>query len=562
MRFLNRNFGLILVVLLSIFAIRSFLLLGFFPMHDDTQVARVFEMGKALKLGMFPVRWVDDLGYGYGYPIFNFYAPLAYYIGGFFVLIGFDALEASKIMMVLGILLAGVFMYIFAREFWGKIGGLVSALFYMYAPYHAVDIYVRGDVAEFWAYAFIPLTFFGFYKIYRENNLSYVLVGSLGFAGVILSHNLTAMMLTPFLLIAILLNCYIVPKGKKLLILYYSSLILFLGLAVSAFYWVPALAEMKYTNVLSQIGGGADFRDHFVCIQQLWNSSWGFGGSAKSCIDGMSLMIGKLHIFSVFSLISILIYLKLKSKYFNDIYHLSIFCITGFIISIFLMLGISKFLWEAIPVMAFFQYPWRFLILASFFSSFLAGAVVFLSSQFKVKPYLTAFLLVFFLLFFNIKLFVPQTIFPAAANDFTNEKALKWTTSKISDEYMPKNFDKPKGYKDIVKDRINVVKGNARISNITEDKGIRALVQSLNVTTLRINMAYFPFWKVYIDDKSTPVKKSNSGFLIDLPKGFHKIDIKYEQTPIEKTANMVSLVSIAIVIIGIIAFANKRLRYE
>src|SRR5258706_6997293 len=89
----------IIVLLLSFWAIRPLLNSGFFPMHDDTQVARVFEMKKSLNDGMFPVRWVADLGYGYGYPIFNFYAPFAYYLGGFLNLVGLNALAATKLMM-------------------------------------------------------------------------------------------------------------------------------------------------------------------------------------------------------------------------------------------------------------------------------------------------------------------------------------------------------------------------------------------------------------------------------------------------------------------------------
>src|SRR5260221_8138750 len=162
----------IVILLLSFWAIRPLFNSGFFPMHDDTQVQRVYEMGKSLSDGMFPVRWVADLGYGYGYPIFNFYAPLAYYFGGAINLIGIDSLISTKIMMVIGILFSGASMYLFAREFWGKKGGLISGLLYLYAPYHAVDIYVRGDVAEFWAYGFIPLAFLGVYKVFislREN---------------------------------------------------------------------------------------------------------------------------------------------------------------------------------------------------------------------------------------------------------------------------------------------------------------------------------------------------------------------------------------------------------
>src|SRR3989344_7279249 len=165
MKIIKNIFPILTVFILSFFSIKPLFVSGFFPMHDDTQVARVYEMGKSLSDGMFPVRWAADLGYGYGYPIFNFYAPLAYYFGGALNALGTDALLSTKIMMIVGIILSGVFMYLLTRELWGKIGGLVSSLFYIYAPYHAVDIYVRGDVAEFWAYAFIFLAFYAIFSV-------------------------------------------------------------------------------------------------------------------------------------------------------------------------------------------------------------------------------------------------------------------------------------------------------------------------------------------------------------------------------------------------------------
>src|SRR5476651_1879562 len=131
----------VLLFLLSFWAVKYLFNPGFFPIHDDTQVQRVFEMKKSLADGMFPVRWVSDLGYNYGYPIFNFYAPLAYYIGGSISLVGVDALTATKVIMAFGIIIAGLFMYLLAREFWGDIGGFVAGLLYLYAPYHAVDLY-------------------------------------------------------------------------------------------------------------------------------------------------------------------------------------------------------------------------------------------------------------------------------------------------------------------------------------------------------------------------------------------------------------------------------------
>ena len=109
---MKKNWGLLLVLLLSLWAIAPFFQPGFFPIHDNTQIIRVQQMSQALQEDQFPVRWVGDLGYGFGYPIFNFYAPLVYYLGAFFHLIGLNVLLATKVIFVLGIVFSGLFMYL------------------------------------------------------------------------------------------------------------------------------------------------------------------------------------------------------------------------------------------------------------------------------------------------------------------------------------------------------------------------------------------------------------------------------------------------------------------
>lgn len=86
-------------------------------MHDDTQIARVEVMKRALLQKQFPVRWVGDLGYGYGYPLFNFYGPLPYYVGGGLAVLGISSLVATKIMFALGILALGCSTYLLVSVF-------------------------------------------------------------------------------------------------------------------------------------------------------------------------------------------------------------------------------------------------------------------------------------------------------------------------------------------------------------------------------------------------------------------------------------------------------------
>lgn len=564
MNIIYKHFGLIIVLILSFWAINQLFIPGFFPIHDDTQVARVYEMGKSLRDGMFPVRWVSDLGYGYGYPLFNFYAPLAYYIGGSLLLLGFDALIATKIMMAVGILLAGIFMYFLAREFWGEIGGIVSGLFYVYAPYHAVDIYVRGDVAEFWAYAFIPLVFYGLWKTYMEQKWRHVVIGSIGYAGLILSHNLTAMMVTPFLIIVTLFYYFIAYRKKNVSTIYYLLSIICLGLLLSTFYWLPALLEMKYTNIMSQIGGGADFRDHFVCISQLWESDWRFGGSTLGCIDGLSFKTGKLHI--VLALLSFSLFFK-KTNVDNTRKLVLILFFAFTILSILIMVSFSKPIWEFVKPMEFIQYPWRFLILTSFFTSFLGGSIalitkIYLSENKHINTivYISAGALVFFLIYFNTKLFVPQTIFQAKSSDFTNELTLKWKTSKTSDEYMPKDFIKPKNETEIVKNKLTIESGMGKIESVEEKaQQIKANLIISKSATVLIHLANFPSWKVYSNEKDIFYFDSHRGFLVFLPIGEHKLTVKFQETLVEQIGNVISLAGISLLIVGIMYSTRRRI---
>lgn len=568
--FLRHGWGVFIVLILSFWAVQPLLINGFFPIHDDTQVARVFEMGKALNDGMFPVRWVSDLGYGYGYPLFNFYAPLAYYAGGFFTLLGFDTLLATKIMMGLGILFSGIFMYFLAREFWGEIGGIISGLFYVYVPYHALDIYVRGAVGEFWAYAFVPLMTLGFYKVFQKRTWKWGVVGSIGYSGVILSHNLTALMFSPFLItLMVILSYFSYHRDKNILTTYYLLLTAALGLAIAAFYWMPALFEMRFTNIFSQIGGGANFNDHFICINQLWSSSWGFGGSAPGCIlDGMSFQIGKLHVLVAFSTLLLFILPRLFKRiaHDNDTYYYSSniiipFSLTGFIVSVILTLDVSKTLWETIPLMAFLQYPWRFLLLVSFFSSLLAGSVIwFLEQEFEKSKYLntvvylSAGVLVFLLLFFNVKLFSPQTVVNKNAADYTNEVSLKWIVSKISDEYMPPDFKRPKKEEELPRQSIEVLKGRGTVKDVRIKTGrISAEVKTEEETTFKLNVAYFPAWKVFLDREITNFTIGNDGVYVEVSRGNHLIEAKFSQTLIEQLSNIASIIGVLLVFIGIIS---------
>lgn len=528
-------------------------------------------MAKSFSVGQVPVRFATDLGYGYGYPIFNFYAPLAYYVGAFFLWFGATAITATKIILAIPILLSGIFMYILGRDLFGKYGGIVSATSYIYAPYHALDIYVRGDIAELWAYSFIPLVFYSAWKIAISTKRRFIFLGALAYGFLILSHNLSAFMASGFLLIFVIFLILVSLREKHTNRAYNLIYFLLLGVLLSAFYWIPALAEMNYTNVLSQIGGGADFKDHFVCIHQLWSSPWGFGGSVAGCIDGMSFKIGKFSIILVGLAIfftALLLLRKMVDYWYviNPKGFVFVGAVLGFLLSAFLTLEVSRPIWELIPAMAFFQYPWRFLLFVTFFSSILSGFCVwlftksvFIEYHSKYFVYSITGIVAGLIILSSYKLFEPQRITYRQNSDYTAEHALNWDISKISDEYLPKHFEKPSRASEIPNVPVELLSEKGQIVSIIESPGFVFARLKLDAQTeVRINKAYFPFWHVSIDGEEKNVIISGKGMVLKVPKGNHEILANLHSTLIESLSNAVSIIGLLILFLDIIFSIQKK----
>ncbi|EKD62165.1 MAG: hypothetical protein ACD_52C00280G0001, partial [uncultured bacterium] len=134
----HRIFILLLVLIIPSFA--NLLRPGYFPMQDDLQAMRLHQMDKCFRDFQIPCRWVPDMGYGYGYPQFNYYAPGVYYLGEVFHLVGFQFVDVVKILFIIGFVLSGIFMYVLVREIFGELPALVASLFYVYGPVRAVQV--------------------------------------------------------------------------------------------------------------------------------------------------------------------------------------------------------------------------------------------------------------------------------------------------------------------------------------------------------------------------------------------------------------------------------------
>ncbi|MCA9968774.1 MAG: hypothetical protein KC425_01090, partial [Anaerolineales bacterium] len=187
---------------------------------------RLQQLAAALRDGHFPVRWMPDANYGYGYPFYNFYAPLSIYITAVFRLVGFSLVTSIQLSQLAGFLVAAWGMFRLGRRWWGSdAAGLLASVAYTAAPFHLVNVYVRGDsLAEFWAMAWYPWVILAAEAVvsrpysvfgvqYSAGARRQVALLALAYAALILSHNISALIFSPFLLLYVLLCVFRNPKS-------------------------------------------------------------------------------------------------------------------------------------------------------------------------------------------------------------------------------------------------------------------------------------------------------------------------------------------------------------
>lgn len=533
---------LVFFLAISFFSYQPLLEPGFFPMHDSTQIGRVIAMGRALREGQFPVRIVPDLGYGYGYPIYNFYGPLPYYLGGFLYYAGIPALEATKVMIGLGIIVAFITMFYLVRSEADTPTAILAGVLYLYAPYHGIQSYVRGAVGELWATAFLPLVVFGVLQALRQNLKPAFTVGGIGLAAVILSHTIFGYITTGMLIVFIGVYLFYSLKSNILrLSVKYLVILLLAGVMLSAFFWMPAMAEYRYTKVADMQWDKTDYSKHYVCPVQLWSSGWGYGGSSPGCVnDGMSFMVGKPQLILAAIALAGWIFMGLKNRQ-----RPSLIVGSGLLLSVipvFLMIKQSDAIWRIIPGSAYIQYPWRFLAYAVLGMSISAGSIsLFIPS--RLLRLLLVFLLASGTIFYSVRFFKPQYIYLTDAGTLESTGYLSYEVSKISDEYLPADFKVPQNYDEIANLPITVP-GESDVSYVVNKATyakIRLVLESDN--RMRINKTDFPGWRYLIDGVRITPEIVDSVPFTEISAGSHTVELIFGNTPIRSVGNIISVIT-------------------
>lgn len=530
---------------------------GFYSMHDDLHVMRLYEMKQCIGDGQIPCRWSSDLGAGFGQPMFNYYSATPYYLGAIFNTLGFSYIDSVKLLIFISIFLAGLAMFLFLSEFLPALPAFIGATAYILVPFRALEVFVRGALAENFALALLPLVLYGIIRlIKRQDKTSFILLSL--FSGLFLaSHNITSLvsslLIVSFSIVVIFQNK---NKLKSSLLLLLSAI---LGVGIVAFFLFPVIFERNLIDTSFLTSGYFNFRAHFVTLNQLFiNQSWGYGASEFGPNDKLSFAVGIIQSLA-FIVAPLIVFFKRKTLQSNHKILLGLFWLMG-IIYLFLTTSRSVGIWEIVSQLSFVQFPWRLLGVVAISSSVIIGIIVGSLGNKTQKSISAAVFIVLLLL--NFRYFKFEKTFDSATDStflsgqgFTNQQLSAILDYRpISMKSIPEN---------IAPLEPQVISGQVEVSNFQK----RSNYFSADVYVLSgegevvFPISDFPNWTVYLNNGLSATQYRTSDYFgeitVTFKKGHNLIQGYFENTPIRSISNIVSFISLLLVLL-IVLVPNDR----
>lgn len=556
MDFFKKNWPFFLGLIFSLSLLWPLFVSGAYPYHDDVTYIRLYEMDKCFKDGQIPCRWVPNLGNLYGYPLFNYYAPLPYYFGELVYSLTHNLIFSVKFMFAVAFIFSYIFMFLLAKKFWGSRGGALSAIFYSFAPYHAVDFYVRGAMGEMWGLAFFPAIFWSLIRLEEKISIRNLLLVAVCLSLLITSHNLSAMIFLPSIIIWIII-LFLRKKSRQFL--YFSVCSFIIGLGLSAFYLIPAVLEKDLVHLETTVVGYFSYTEHFKGFKKLLSRDWGYGGSFREVPggerDGLSYQIGWVHLLGfILSVASVKFFWK-RNRFLSWII---IFSASSVLISAFMINPRSVAIWKMIEPLKYLQFPWRLLMLIIFFISLMVGSIMLI--PLKYKEYLVA-VLILMVVGLNFSYFKPEKFIQVSDKDLLSGVEWEKRIKRAIYDFLPKSAKEPPA--ELAAQRYKILTGESKITDFKE--GTNWLIFSTETTShtiIRLSQYYFPDWKILVDGKETKVEYKNNSLglmTIILGQGSHKIEGRLYDTPVRSAANLLTILTfIFFTILFVISFKETR----
>ena len=546
----------ILISILVIFLIsalvmfRQLLSKGYFSCHAEDTYAYVswaWQFVEALKEGIIYPRWLPVNYWGYGGPMFILLPPLAFYLVAFFNMFTGSVIMAMNITKFMALFLSGVGMFFLVKEFYSEKVALFTAGFYAIFPYNIFQYYLVGTFASVVSFMwFAPIILFT-YRYMKSNRYRDMLYSAICYAGLILTHLINAYMFT-FVLGAFVIYMSIVTRRPKKLTGMF--LIVLIGLLISSAYIMPVIFEKQFMNLKEFIGEGKgsgflfDYHNFFILPDMtdkfskghLWNAYY----------DSFVF-----HVFIFCILVALSVSQMIRMKHFEVIkraHYINTFFIGTVLCTMFLLFGISSFIWETIPLFKYIQFAHRWLNITAFSVVFLSAVIALDQNshhRMKIKHSL-------FIVLLCVMCFLLDFKYIMWANVLNEQDLLPVKSANWYREHLPVWVDIEKiDKREDINRTVDIKEGVGKVDIVTWKSAERTMkIKALEPVTLRIRTFYFPGWKAYLDGVQMAIKteKEVGAMIVNVPRGTHVLVLKFEDTPVRYYSKIISLVTMCVIV--------------
>jgi hypothetical protein len=571
-----RAWPAILLPLLALIAVAPIIAHGVSCGHDfEFHLQSWLDAAAQMRHGTLDPAWTVTAAWNAGEPRFLFYPPLSWIAGALLALT--MPLSAAPVVFTAIALLGSAFaMYLLACDYASSAIAILAAAIYIASPYMLFTAFERTAYGELLAAAWIPLL------------LRAALRERPRIAGLAVPTALLWLTNAPAAVIGIYTLMFIAVL-RILFALYRRSrttaqmlLIRFsaggaLGLALAAFYLVPAAYERRYVQVTMAIIANMRIEDNFL-----------FGhtgdGPHDRVLHTASLVAVGMLIAAVIALAAAFAMREKHPRTDTDgasTILLPILAALTLCIA-FLLTPISLPLWHHLPELAFLQFPWRLLCVLG--ATFALTIAFVLRSIPATKAFLTFTSIVALVFVGSMTAWMISAFHqPCEALDLPAVRAQLFASHHgvgPTDEYTPTDADNDvlrwddPGYW-LTNNPAAFAPGTvpnpaATITNYDVPppaaqtlSGIAPRHLQLNLAQPRIlvlNLRDFPSWQVFRNGSlvTQHLQRDDGLLAIALPAGASMIDIRWHRTWDQILGNVLSL--LALLVLGVLLLRSRTIK--
>ena len=230
--------------------------------HDNiVHLQWLSQFPKLFADGILYPRWLPDSYLGFGAPVFYFYPPMVYWVGGILFSFGVHSEYALfQGITILFTLLSGITAYWYLKTLTkNKMNALIGAAVYCVFPYRFADMYLRNALGEHAAFVFLPIILLPLLSIQQERGherLKIIFITAIGWAGMLITNIPTTVILIYLVIVYIVVaRMYRQPFRQGMVAYIIGGL---LGVITSAVFLLPlsdlqdSLSVGNFFNIASE----------------------------------------------------------------------------------------------------------------------------------------------------------------------------------------------------------------------------------------------------------------------------------------------------------------------